>query len=55
MFHYEESMKNLNVFERKKKSKKKENNCQKNLVLASASRYIFGTWKLGTITELEPE
>ena len=45
----------LHVFERKKKSKKKEKKCKKNLVLASASRYKSGTWKLGTITGLEPE
>ena len=48
----------LHVFERKQKSKKKQKKgkkCKKNLVLASASRYKSGTWKLGTITGLEPE
>jgi hypothetical protein len=53
----------LHVFERKKSEKKKgkkvqkkkEKKCKKNLVLASASRYKSGTWKLGTITGLEPE
>ena len=48
-------MKKLHVFEREKKSKKKGKKCKKNLVLASASRYKSGTWKLGTITGLEPE
>ena len=40
---------------RKKSAKKKGKKVQKNLVLASASRYKSGTWKLGTITGLEPE